>query len=53
MGFCLAREETDAGGRDAEWMKIKREMKKGKPVSGLGGGECNVIRVKLTVDWYL
>jgi hypothetical protein len=34
-------------------MKIKREMKKGKPVSGLGGGECNVIRVKLTVDYYL
>ena len=50
MGFCSAREETDVGGRDAKWMKIKREMKKGKSVSGLGGGECNVIRVRLTVD---
>ena len=50
MSFCSAREETDVGGRDAKWMKIKREMKKGKSVSGLGGGECNVIRVRLTVD---
>ena len=43
-------EETNIEGRDAELMKIKREMKKGKLVSSMGGSECNVIRVRLTVD---
>jgi len=52
VGFCSAREETDAGSKDAEWMKIERERKKGKLVSSLGGGfSCNVIRVRLTVDY--
>jgi hypothetical protein len=28
MTYYLAREETNAGGRDAGWMKIKRERRR-------------------------
>jgi len=30
VGFCSAREETNTRGRDADYMKIKRERKKAK-----------------------
>jgi hypothetical protein len=28
MTYCLAREDIDAGGRDAGWMKIERERRR-------------------------
>ena len=52
MGFFSGREETDAGGRDAEWMKIERERKKAKTsLCWAAAFRCNVItRVRLTVE---
>jgi len=52
MGFCSSREEIDAGGRDAKWMKTKRERKKVKTnLCWAATFWCNVItRVRLTVE---
>jgi len=52
MGFCSGREETNVGGKDAEWMKIERERKKAKTsLCWAAAFRCNVItRVRLTVE---